>query len=309
MPHPGTRDTKAARAAFSQSLTNVRWRFLREDKHAQSRNLDMRLPLAAGAVSSRRNPRRRPRRSPRRSPRRGGGGGGSAVLSAGSEVLRQVPPAADRPDESPYPGRSSTLSQVRELQEALAQNDFPSKVFRYLSVGSAPGDWASSSAAPAPPGSDLGGGSAYGFGASMGMGGSTLGTGRSSLTSTSSAMGPPGSFSADDVQAEMDRLNAEFAKSAGLPPPAPESRVVSGSRAAVAAEAAESAAAASEAAASEAGLRAGDISASDSESDSDDEHRGINPDERPDSPIIIWRPSARVQIADDLPPELLAELE
>merc|ERR1711916_339904 len=25
-------------------------------------------------------------------------------------------------------------------------------------------------------------------------------------------------------------------------------------------------------------------------------------------PIIIWRPSARVQIADDLPPELIAEL-
>jgi hypothetical protein len=310
---------------FSQSLHNVQWRFLREDQRAAHASMDLSMPLTGG--SSHYSPRQSARNSasPRQqySPRGstgfssysggvgggdgdGGGGGDSVILSAGSEVLRQVPPqmggsslgelaagsgfrrgANEDSGGSGVDGgtggrTSSTLSQVRELQEALSQNDFPSKVFRYLSVGvEEDSNWSNRSG--------IGGGGGGGGSISDGGGSSVDYGGRGNALSGVSVSG----FSPDAVQREMDRLSASIhgqtassGVSANLISTSPVTTSGSGS---VLPEDKDSI------------LTNRDGS---DEDDSDDEEDS----NRPDSPIIIWRPSARVQIADDLPPELVAEL-
>ena len=104
--------------AFSQSLNNVRWRFLREDKHIQEQNVDLNVPIIL--PPSQRQRRRTTKKNPSLN--------NSSVFSAGSSVIRQSPPSVPSAND----GRS-TLDRVRDLQQELSNNDFPSKVFRFLS--------------------------------------------------------------------------------------------------------------------------------------------------------------------------------
>jgi hypothetical protein len=295
--------------AFSQSLTNVRWRFLREDKHiVQEQNMGISVPIVNLEGNRKQGRIRRRRSGPR---------GGSSVLSAGSEVMRRAPPI--------IPGNGgdggSTLSRVRDLQEALSQNDFPSKVFRYLSVGN------NSKAQQQP------------WGGTENMSGSYFpGDGGSSMLpgmDTNAYGTNDGGFSTADIQREMDRLSKDVNPShaptwnksmteAASSPVRKVRRKGSGDEYKDKDDGKNVSSSSSSSSnnnnnnnnnnnsnsSSTIALNQEDVGSDidsissvsgEDESDEDD-------DERPVSPIIIWRPSARVQIADDLPPELLAEL-
>ena len=94
-------------------------------------------------------------------------------------------------------GRPLTLSQVHELREALSQNDFPSKVFRYLSVGAEDDDqWGSQQLAYRrdPDMNGNGGGTSFGSGHDRRLDGN----GRSQVSASD--------FGPDAVRREMDRL-------------------------------------------------------------------------------------------------------
>ena len=294
---------------FSQSLNNVRWRFLREDNHIEQQNMSMNVPITGGlrndneddddydynvpppSTKGRRQQQQHPKR--RRSPRNNN----SSILSAGSEVLRHAPPI--------MPGVSgallgsehggSAIDRVRDLQEALSQNDFPSKVFQYLSVGGRTSSSTGNNDGRVPMLWE-GGGDTDGMGSTMGGGYSLAG---SSMVSEGSEY-TSGQFTNEAIQKEMERLSQQVSGDASSPPSSVRTGYHAMSKAAQATIRQETS---DDQDAQQPGEKEipDDISASSSEEEEDEE-------DRPVSPIIIWRPSARVQIADDLPPELLAEL-
>ena len=286
-------------ASFSQSLTNVRWRFLREDNHkVQEQNTGPITNLSNTTQS-----RRRKKRSPRN---------GSSVLSAGSEVMRRAPPVI--PGDGEVRDGASTLSRVRDLQEALSHNDFPSKVFRYLSVGSSTNNNNSNSHVKNNNLAQQWGNDSFNLDMTLNMnsnGGSAVavpnnGLGGQSSIDTNAYGDNDGGFSNEDIQREMERLSRD------VPSNAPTWNKSMTEAAATPVRKKKT--------------NNNNNNNNNAQEMEEDENKNQDPDEeyfsdgsvssvssveeddRPVSPIIIWRPSARVQIADDLPPELLAEL-
>ena len=194
-------------ASFSQSLTNVRWRFLREDNHkVQEQNTGPITNLSNTTQS-----RRRKKRSPRN---------GSSVLSAGSEVMRRAPPVI--PGDGEVRDGASTLSRVRDLQEALSHNDFPSKVFRYLSVGSSTNNNNSNSHVKNNNLAQQWGNDSFNLDMTLNMnsnGGSAVavpnnGLGGQSSIDTNAYGDNDGGFSNEDIQREMERLSRDVPSNA-----------------------------------------------------------------------------------------------
>ena len=275
--------------AFSQSLNNVRWRFLREDKHIQEQHVDLNVPIIL--PPSQRQRRRTTKKNPSLN--------NSSVFSAGSSVIRQSPPSVPSAND----GRS-TLDRVRDLQQELSNNDFPSKVFRFLSsdnntsndaIGRQQQQWGNSTVL-----SNRFDDSYQGDGGSVLPSGMTMGGGSSARES----FNPQSSFSPDAIQREMERLSQAI-------DPSTSNTTMYRNKAMF------------NAATAEKHTRDNDDlrhTATNDDTHDTNEHRPASAssvssgsssesdDDRPVSPIIIWRPSARVQIADDLPPELLAEL-
>ena len=250
-------------------------------------NYDAPPPSTKGRRQQQQHPKRR--RSPRNN--------NSSILSAGSEVLRHAPPIMPGVSGAQLGSEhgGSAIDRVRDLQEALSQNDFPSKVFQYLSVGGSTSSTGSNGGRV--PMLWEGGGDTGGMGSTMGGGGYSLAG--SSMVSEGSEY-TSGQFTNEAIQKEMERLSQHVSGSASSPPSSVRTGYHAMSKAAKATVRQETSDDQGAQQVDEKEIR-DDISTSSSDEEEDEE-------DRPVSPIIIWRPSARVQIADDLPPELLAEL-
>ena len=250
-------------------------------------NYDAPPPSTKGRRQQQQHPKRR--RSPRNN--------NSSILSAGSEVLRHAPPIMPGVSGAQLGSEhgGSAIDRVRDLQEALSQNDFPSKVFQYLSVGGSTSSTGSNGGRV--PMLWEGGSDTDGMGSTMGGGGYSLAG--SSMVSEGSEY-TSGQFTNEAIQKEMERLSQHVSGSASSPPSSVRTGYHAMSKAAKATVRQETSDDQGAQQVDEKEIR-DDISTSSSDEEEDEE-------DRPVSPIIIWRPSARVQIADDLPPELLAEL-
>jgi hypothetical protein len=279
-------------AAFSQSLTNVRWRFLREDKHIQDSNIEMSVPIV-GIPSSTKSGRRNKNKY-----NKSIGGGGSSVFSAGSEVLRQAPPSVPNISDE-----RSTLVRVRQLQEELSNNDFPSKIFRFLSIDNNSQKFQQQQYQQQQQQQQWGDNSTMNS-----FNDSSLGDGRSVLSNGISSYDTRG-FSPEAIQREMERLSqanvdpsttnaTKYQNKAMFKAATAEKHTAGVEKQGNYPESTTTATANGDEKDRASVQSESSVSSSDSDSD----------DDRPVSPIIIWRPSARVQIADDLPADLLAEL-
>ena len=176
------------------------------------------------------------------------GGGGSSLLGMGSSVTVSEDTAARHRNRSgagvSCPPNYS-LESVQQLEEELLQNEFPSKVFQYLSA------------------------------ASHRLNGSSVArSGSDSAAEGMAQLLPRSHFNNEHAEPQTAKDPVEISNHASTHASSDEMQNIT-----------------------------------DTEYSRDS--GGSSPDEdphRPPSPIIIWRPSARVQIATDLPPELVAEL-
>lgn len=240
---------------MSQSLKSVHWRFLREDRHIEQRNIVVNI----GQQQS------------QQLPFTGVSSFSSAVSTGPSQHAQALPPAEGSLAtgssilSNAQPSRLAAPGALKNLEEELASTDFPSQVFKYLSLGedSISGGKFPNTELPSQ---------------------STLQP-RDSADRNDYNTGElldqlPADFDATDVEREM----ARFDRAAGISGVAEE-----GDRVTDSAEA------------------TGEAVSDDD--DDDDEIMGTQHElDRPESPIIIWRPSARVRVADDLPDHLVAEL-